>query len=178
MKNKNTGPTQLPSWGLLTFERHWQHHDISFRKRRPVNKKNKAAKHKNRLMIIARWIVLFFGLFIMGMGIVMLFFPKKGREIIQKAGSTNFINYAEISIRMIPAIAMIMCAGLSKFPLAFTIFGWTMLVTSFILFLVPRKVHHAFSMKSANTLKPIYLQLISPFAFLLGGFILYNANWI
>jgi len=40
--------------------------------------------------------------------------------------------------------------------------------------MVPRKMHHQFSMKSADMLKPIYFQLISPFAFLIGGLIIYN----
>lgn len=50
-----------------------------------------------------------------------------------------------------------------------------MLITSLILYAVPRKMHHKFSMKSADVLIPIYFQLISPFAFIFGGLIIYNA---
>jgi hypothetical protein len=108
----------------------------------------------------------------------MLFAPKKARAILRKAGSTNFINYAEITIRLSPAIAMISYADFSKLPIAFKIFGWIMVATSVILYIVPRKTHHRFSMKSADRLKPIYFQLISPFAMLLGGLIIYNVNWV
>lgn len=94
---------------------------------------------------------------------------------MRKAGSTNFINYVEITIRLIPAIALILYADFSKFPEAFEIFGWIMLITSLILYAVPRKIHHKFSMKSADILKPIYFQLISPFAFIFSGLIIYNA---
>jgi hypothetical protein len=124
---------------------------------------------------IAKWIVIIFGVFIIFVGFVMLFVPKKARATLRKAGSSNFINYSEITIRLIPAIALILYADFSKFPDAFNIFGWVMLITSLILYIVPRKVHHNFSMKSADILKPIYFQLISPFAFLFGGLILYNA---
>ena len=130
------------------------------------------------LLQIAKWIVLFFGLFIIFIGFVMLFYPKKARNTLRKAGSTNFINYAEITIRLIPAIALIVSAEVTKFPLAFKIFGWIMGVTSLVLYFVPRKIHHGFSMKSADILKPIYFQLISPLAFLLGGLIIYNVYWI
>ncbi|HRX94598.1 MAG TPA: hypothetical protein P5158_10790, partial [Chitinophagaceae bacterium] len=92
--------------------------------------------------------------------------------------STNFINYTEITIRLIPAIVMIVYSEISKFPTAFKIFGWVMLITSLVLYFIPRRVHHKFSMKSADILKPVYFQLISPFAFLLGGLIIYNVNWI
>jgi len=126
---------------------------------------------------IAKWIVIFFGLFIIFIGFIMLIYPKKARSTLRKAGSTNFINYAEITIRLIPAIALILYAKLSKFPDAFKIFGWIMLITSLVLYFVPRKIHHKFSVKSADILKPIYFRLISPFAFLFGGLIIYNVSW-
>lgn len=127
---------------------------------------------------IAKWTVIFFGFFIIFSGFIMLTNPKKARETLRKAGSTNFINYAEITIRLIPAIALILYADLSKFPEPFKFFGWIMLITSLVLYIVPRKIHHEFSMKSADLLQPIYFQLISPFAFLFGGLIIYNVNWI
>ena len=123
---------------------------------------------------LAKWVVIFFGIFIIIIGFIMLINPTKARNTLRKAGSTNFINYAEITLRLIPAIALILCSELSKFPLAFKVFGWIMLITSLILYVVPRKIHHQFSMKSADILEPFYFQLISPFAFLFGGLILYN----
>lgn len=123
---------------------------------------------------IAKWIIILFGVFIILMGFIMLFAPKMARAILRKAGSTNIINYSEISLRIIPALALIKYAEYSKFPEAFKIFGWIMFVTSLILYLVPRKLHHKFSLKSAEILKPLYFQLISPFAFLFGGLIIYS----
>jgi len=123
---------------------------------------------------ISKWTVLLFGAFIIFVGFIMLFAPKKARATLRKAGSTNFINYMEITIRMIPEVALILYADFCKFPEAFKIFGWFMLITSLILYIVPRKTHHNFSLKSAEILKPIYFQLISPFAFLFGGLIIFN----
>jgi len=129
---------------------------------------------KIMITIISKWTILLFGSFIIFIGFTMLFAPKRARATLRKAGSTNFINYAEITIRLIPAAALILYADFSKFPLAFKIFGWLMGITSFVLYFVPRKTHHNFSMKSADMLKPIYFQLISPFAFLFGGLIIFN----
>lgn len=128
------------------------------------------------ILEIARWIVIFFGSFIIFIGYIMLIRPEKARSTLRKAGSTNFINYAEITIRLIPAIALIVCAEIAKFPEAFTIFGWIMLITSLILYFVPPQLHHKFSMKSADILKPVYFRLIAPFAFLLGVLIIYNVS--
>src|SRR5690606_26720965 len=115
------------------------------------------------IITAAKWIIILFGVFIIFVGLLMLFAPKKARAILRKAGSNNFINYAEITLRLIPAIAMILYADFSKLPLAFKIFGGIMVLTSLILYLIPRKTHHSFSMKSADLLKPIYFQLIAPF---------------
>ncbi len=104
----------------------------------------------------------------------MLFRPKKANEILRKAGSTNFINYAEITTRIIPALGLILSADNSKYPEVLKIFGWFMLLTSLVLYFVPRQQHHNFSVKAADILKPIYFQLISPFSFLIGTWLIYN----
>ncbi len=107
---------------------------------------------------------------------LMLFKPKTARATLRKAGSTNIINYAEITIRMIPATALIVYADLSKFPEVFTVFGWFMITTSFVLYFVPKKLHNNFSNKAADVLKPLYFQLISPFSFAIGAVIIYSVS--
>ena len=123
---------------------------------------------------LAKWIVIVFGGFFIFVGLIMLTNPQKVREIVRKAGSTNLINYVEITLRMIPAAALILAADISKYPLVFKVFGWFMLCTSFVLYFVPRQIHHNFSTKAADILKPFYLQLISPFAFIIGVLIIYS----
>ena len=122
---------------------------------------------------IGKWIVMFFGAFFIFIAAIMLIKPKIARETLRKAGSSNFINYAEITLRMIPAVGLILAAENSKFPDVFKTFGWFMLLTSFVLYFVPRKLHHNFSNKCADILKPIYFQFISPFSFLVGILIIY-----
>ncbi len=124
------------------------------------------------MIIAAKIVILIFGFFLITVGFLMLFRPKIARSTLQKAGSTNFINYAEITIRMIPGIAMVIYAEYSKHPDALKLFGWFIIFTSLILYAVPRRTHHAFSLKSAEILKPIYFQLISPFSLLFGALII------
>jgi uncharacterized membrane protein YfcA len=122
---------------------------------------------------IAKWTVMLFGLFFICIGFLMLIKPEKARKVLRKAGSTNFINYAEITIRIIPAVGLILSADHSKYPEVFKIFGWFMLCTSLVLYFVPRQIHHNFSLNAADFLKPFYFQLISPFAFLIGILLIY-----
>ncbi len=108
----------------------------------------------------------------------MLFKPKRTRALLRKFAGTNLINYTEIILRLIVGIALILIADSCKLPEAFKVLGWFMVVTAGILLFVPRTLHHSFSLKSADVLKPEYFQLISPFAFLFGGLILYNLDLI
>ncbi len=126
--------------------------------------------------LIAKWTVILFGMFFFGVGFLMLFKPQKANQILRNAGSTNFINYAEITIRIIPAAAMILVAEQSKFPEVFTVFGWFMLCTSLVLYFVPRQIHHKFSLRAAEILKPFYFQLISPITFFIGLFLIYSVS--
>jgi hypothetical protein len=117
---------------------------------------------------IAKLALIAFGIFFICVGGIMLIKPEIARQTLRKAGSTFFINYGEITIRMIPATAFIIFADHSKNPELFKIVGWFMLITSFILYLVPMRLHHKFSNKSADILKPRYFQLISPFSIVIG----------
>ena len=125
------------------------------------------------MIIIAKWTVIIFGIFLILVGFLMLFLPKKAREILRKAGSTKVINYTEITIRMIPAAALVLYADFSKFPEFFKILGWFMIATSFVLYFIPRRMHHNYSLKSAEILKPLYFQLISPFSMVFGSALIY-----
>lgn len=120
------------------------------------------------MILAAKWIVIFFGVFLICAGFLMFLKPKKARNILRKAGSTFIINYTEITIRIIPAVSMVLYSDFSKYPLQFKSLGWFMFATSIILYFVPRKIHHNFSLKCAEILKPLYFQLISPFSVLFG----------
>ena len=125
------------------------------------------------MTIIAKWTVIMFGIFLILVGFLMLFAPQKAREILKKAGSTNVINYTEITIRMIPAAALVLYADFSKFPAFFNLLGWFMLATSLVLYFVPRSMHHRYSLRSAEILTPFYVRLISPFSMLFGSILIY-----
>jgi uncharacterized membrane protein YfcA len=125
---------------------------------------------------VAKWIVILFGILIIVAGFIMLFNPKRARIIVRKFASTNFINYTEITIRLIVGIALILYSDFCKIPEIFKILGWFMLITALILYFVPRKLHYKFSTRSADIIKPLYFRLISPFAFAFGGLIIYNVN--
>src|SRR5688572_17752060 len=118
------------------------------------------------MIILAKWTIVLFGVYIICAGLVMLFAPEKARATLRKAGSTNLINYGEITLRLIPGVAMIVYANYSGYPDVLRIFGWFIVVTCIVLYIIPRQWHHGYSLKSADILKPLYFRLVSPLAFL------------
>ena len=122
--------------------------------------------------VFGKYIVVLFGVFFIVVGLIMLFKPSIAQATLRKAGSTNLINYAEITLRIIPAIGLILAAPVSKYPNFLLVFGWFMLGTSLVLYFVPRRLHHHFSTKAADVLQPIYFQFISPFSILMGLFLI------
>jgi hypothetical protein len=125
------------------------------------------------MILLAKWILILFGCYLISAGFLMLFYPSKARATIRKAGSTNFINYAEITIRMIPAIALIIYSDSSKYPEVFSVLGWFIIGTSLILYVVPTKAHHAYAVRCAAFLKPNLIRITSPFSILFGSFIIF-----
>ncbi len=124
-------------------------------------------------VLIAKGFVAIFGIYLICAGMLMLFRPEKARSILRKAGSTNLINYTELSLRMVPAVGLILSAEYSKFELFFKLLGWFMFISSIIIMIIPRQMHHQYSIKSAEILKPKYFQLISPFSILFGVILIY-----
>ncbi len=126
------------------------------------------------MTIIAKCIVILFGIFLIGVGLLMLLKPEKAREYLKKAGSTNLINYTEITVRMIPAAALILYSEFSKFPEIFKYFGWFMIGTSVVLYFVPRRLHHKYALLCADLLNPNLIRIISPFSVLFGMAMIYS----
>ena len=104
----------------------------------------------------------------------MLFSPQRVRGILRQFASTDLINYSEISLRLIVGVSLIISGNDSRYPIFSQILGWFMTITALVLYIIPRIIHYNFSLQSADRLKPLYIRLLAPLAFLFGGFIIYN----
>ncbi|MGB4845726.1 MAG: hypothetical protein WBP16_14765 [Ferruginibacter sp.] len=124
----------------------------------------------------AQYIIILSGLWLIIAGIIMLIKPTKAKNIIAKAGSTNLINYTELGLRGIWAVAVLLYAPLSKFPVFFKLFGIMLGITTLILLLIPRKWHAAFAVWSSSKLTTPLLRLSAPFAIGFALFLIYAVS--
>jgi len=124
------------------------------------------------LTTIEQLLIILSGIWLIFISGFMFAKPKTVSHYFKKAASTNFINYVEISLRCIWGIALVLYAELSKFPELFRIFGLILIVTSLILFFIPRKWHARYAVWSVTLIEP-YMRVAAPFSFTLGIYIIY-----
>ena len=122
---------------------------------------------------MTRWVVILGGVWLIAVSCFMLARPQTALRCLGKMASTNLINYAEISSRMIWGIALVLAAELSKFPEVFRILGLFLAATSAVLFLVPRKWHAGYASYCSNRLSPPLVRIFAPFSLAFGIFLIY-----
>ena len=124
------------------------------------------------ILIAAKTGVLIFGLFLIGVGLLMFIKPGKALEYLSKAGSTNLINYLEITIRMLPAFCLVIYAPYSRYPIPFSTLGWFMIGTSLVLYAIPRRFHHKYALFWAERFKTTHVRILAPLSILFGSWII------
>lgn len=121
----------------------------------------------------AQILVLVFGGWLIAVGMLMLARPKKAIDLLAKAASTNLINYSEITLRLIAGGALVVGADQSKAPEVFHVAGWFIVVSSLILYLVPRRWHAKYAIWWSMTLSPLFVRITSPISLLVGAALIY-----
>lgn len=116
----------------------------------------------------AKYIVVFFGVFLIFSSFILFFYPYRAKEIIGKAGSTFLINYTELGSRLLIGIAFVISSKIALYEWQFKVVGYFLIVSALVLMCVPIKKHNQFSRNAANKLKPIYLKICAPFSLIIG----------
>lgn len=125
------------------------------------------------ITLAAQYLIVISGLWLIVAGIIMFAKPITAKNIIAKAGSTIFINYAELGLRGLWAMAIILYAPLSKFQSFFELFGIMLGITTFILLLIPRNWHARFAVWSSSKLTIPLLKICAPCSICFGLFLIY-----
>lgn len=122
---------------------------------------------------VAQWLVILSGIWLIAVSIFMFASPQTATRCLSKAASTNFINYSEITLRGIWGMALVLYADLSKFPEFFRIFGIFVVVTTAVLFFIPRKWHARYAVWWSNKFTAPYMRIASAFSLAFGIFLIY-----
>ncbi len=122
---------------------------------------------------VALWLVILSGVWLIAVGMLALASPKTALRYLAKMASTHFINYLEITLRMLWGLALLAYAESSKFPTIFWVFGLLLVVTSAVLYFIPRSWHAAYAVWWSKKLSPLTVRIAAAFSLAFGLFLIY-----
>ena len=94
---------------------------------------------------LAQSVVFLTGLYFCALGVASLFLPgETSRFLLGFAGSAR-AHYAELLIRVLVGWSFVYFAPHMSVSVAFRLFGWTLVITSAGLFLLPWQLHQRFA---------------------------------
>jgi|CXWL01.1.fsa_nt_gi hypothetical protein len=122
---------------------------------------------------LAAVIVVLAGIWLIGLATVSFAKPESVNHFFDKFASSAFSHFLEMFLRLTVGIAFVIYAPRMKFSVAFTVFGWLLIVTTAVLLFVPWKLHRRFADRSLPMLtsRMTLFWLVSVFG---GIFILYS----
>lgn len=122
--------------------------------------------------VMTMTIVLFAGLYMIGLAFLTAFKPQAAALFLRKFASSARAHYTEQVMRLFAGASMVLHAPMMEFPRVFNLFGWVVTLTTLGLLLMPWQWHQRFAGWATpfaiNRLKPLGMA-----AFALGTLILW-----
>ena len=94
---------------------------------------------------LAQSVVFLTGLYFCALGVASLFLPGETSQFLLGFASSARAHYAELLIRILVGWSLIYFAPHMSVSVAFWLFGWTLVITSSCLFLLPWQMHRRFA---------------------------------
>jgi len=122
---------------------------------------------------LALLIVCLAGLYFIALGILSVAAPARVSGFLMGFASSAATHYLELLIRTVVGAAFIALAPFVPIAASFTLFGWVLVGTTAVLFLVPWRVHRRFAERAVpRALRHLPLMAVS--SLLLGAFVLWS----
>ena len=125
--------------------------------------------------ILAAAFVVLTGLYFLGLATASFLTPGSAtRFLLGFAGSARK-HYTELLLRFVVGFSLVHYATQMHFTWAFSLFGWVLIATTGLLFLVPWRWHHRFAQQ---VVPPVtrHIKLLGAASLVLGGVILYAVS--
>jgi uncharacterized protein YjeT (DUF2065 family) len=104
------------------------------------------------LELIAAVVVFFAGLFLASLGAVALAMPALARRFLLGFATTPGLHFLELALRLFVGTAFVFAAPGMRYSLAFSVFGWIVVLTTLVLVLIPWRWHRRIAQQSVPPL--------------------------
>ena len=125
------------------------------------------------LNTLALLIVALTGVYFIALSVLSFAAPARASVFLMGFASSAATHYAELLVRMMVGSAFIAASPVVPFQAAFAVFGWVLVGTTAVLFLVPWQLHRKFAERAVpRALR--HLRLIAVASLFLGAFVLWS----
>ncbi len=125
------------------------------------------------LSSLAALVVALAGFYFLALGVLAFTAPARVSGFLMGFASSASTHYLELVVRVIVGAAFILTAPVVPLSVVFACFGWVLVGTTAVLFLVPWKVHRRFAERAVpEALR--YLPLVGVASLVLGAFVLWS----
>lgn len=126
--------------------------------------------------IIAFLIIAAASLWLVAVGGLMAFRPRRFLHYLAQTASTRRINNIEQGLRLLVGSALVVQSGSSKLPMLFAISGWFIIISSVILLVIPLRWHAGYAIWWAERMRPWMVRAIAPASAVFGVGLFYLAQ--
>lgn len=119
--------------------------------------------------VAAVFVSLLAGLWLILVGLFMLFYPARALRALALFGSTPLLHFSELGLRMVAGLALILAGPFSHLPEFLVLAGWFIALSSVVLMLLPRTWHAAYAIWWSARLSVTAVRWLAPVACLAGA---------
>ena len=125
--------------------------------------------------ILAAVVVVLSGLYFLGLATASFLAPDHATRFLLGFAVSARAHYTELLLRFVVGFSLVHYATQMHFTRAFSLFGWVLVATTGILFLVPWRWHHRFG---PQVVPPVtrHIKLLGAASLVLGSVILYAVS--
>lgn len=97
---------------------------------------------------VASAVIVAAGLYLAVLGIACFVRPDSAANFLLGFANSAFVHYVELALRALVGAALVHSAAALSYPLVFIVFGWVLIVTSLVMFVVPWRWHQQFAQRA------------------------------
>lgn len=98
--------------------------------------------------LLATAVIVVAGVYLVVLGVGCFVRPDAAAGFLLGFASSPFVHYLELVIRVLVGASLLEMSGALASALIFNVFGWVLIVTSLVMFVVPWRWHRQFAQQA------------------------------
>ena len=117
---------------------------------------------------LAGAVIVAAGLYLIALGISCFFRPSSAAKFLLGHASSGFLHYLELALRLLLGACLVQRVPSLPCTDILSVFGWVLIITTGVLFLIPWRWHQQFALKAVpQALR--HIKLLGASSIALGG---------